>query len=535
MFRFLILVIAALVVFMACENDTEIVQPNPELTMSYSDFMDNAPGAPSLEPGIHELQDLHCTNIRGKQFYEWAGILVGVDFLAGEQDVGTPTHMLIVHATLVRIPDGQDGDVQFVHVYPPNDTIAFSFPFSVNRPSVILKRTRQRLRWLAQDLGGSTMHSGFPDFDDMSVETAEIFPCASVEALSPTHVVYETNTAIETAAIADVTQLKFPKHLITIDGTEMKMRDRFPVRFYDNETNANAYRDYRRQHRQFFPIGDWYNIGLFHKGPGASDRDGRMLTMAHTGFDPIQNFVEEEFPETVAEQSAFVRPNISTSFQSDLDNGYLYIKFSPPFDKKQEAINFDHAAAADATTHTADKIDLRFGFEADVRTSQDQQGAFATRDIGSDAVVASDIAIYTDETDMDNIVVKGIASDTSGGGVASTVTLNGVTLTRKSRLTFREGASLGTLLQDLRNFFGFTDFWDESSTQTSAPPRPTTLPVLLVLNTDDGTLSTTDPRNLYSIPNAHKIKWYVSAATADTAKTTIEAGARVFTYFNVTQ
>ena len=532
MFRFLVFVMVASVVFMACETDTErdteIVQPNPDLTMSYADFRDNAPGAPTLAPGLNELQLLHCTNIRGKQFYEWTGILAGEGFLAGDQDVGTPNLMLIVHSTLVRIPDGQSGDVQTIYVHNPNGALAFTFPFSVNRPSVILKRTRVALTSLAADLGGVGQHTGLADFDDISVDTTDLFPCPSIEQLDPSWVVYETNTAVETVPIAEVTALKFPRHLITINGTETKMRDLRPARFYANETDANAYRDYRSTHRGFFPIGDWYSIGLYLKGHGA--RDGTYLTMAHTGLDPIQNFVEEVFPDTAAEQRAFVREGVSTIYKTDIDNGNLYFKFSPPFDTRAEAEAFNHETAAAATTYTKEKLELRFGFETDVRTAQAQRNMFAGGDFGT-GFFDRKIAIYTDGDNDD--IVRGVASVDSNG-FTNTVTLGGVQLTQKSLWTYRPGANPGNLATDLRIYFGFTNTWGRTSNPT-APGRSDPLPVLLVLNTTAGTFSTTDPVNLYSIAAAHKIKRYASAALAQTGQTTIETGASIYTYFNVTR
>ena len=529
MFRFLVLVIAVLVVFTACENDPEVVQPNPDLTMSYADFMDNAPGAPSLTPGIHEQQLLHCTNIHGRQFYEWVGILAGDGFLAGDEDVGTPSLMFIVHATLVRIPDGQEGDVQYVYVYDHQGFQTFSFPFSVNKPSVILKRTYVALKNLARNLGPSTDYTG-------SVKTVDLFSCGgNITRLDPDWVVYETNTAVETAPIADVTALKFPKHLITIDGTETKMRDGYPARFYANEEDANAYRDYRRTHREFFPIGDWYNIALFLKGHGA--RDGIMLIEAQTEFDPIQNFVEEAFPETEAAQRAFVRERVGEFYQEVIDNGELYIKFSPPFDKKQEAIAFSHQDAIDETTYTSDKLDFRFGLELDVHTAQAQRNMYQGGDFGTSALIGTQIAIYTDESGTDP-VVKGIANVGGGQGLLGVVNFGGVQLTRKVLWNYKEGTTVPAgLVTDLRTFFGFTNTWGRTS-NPSALPRPTPLPVLLVLNTTAGTFSTTDPVNLYSIPNAHKIKWYFSAALAKTGingQDAIEAGARLYTYFDISQ
>lgn len=105
MFRFLVFVIVASVVFISCEKDTEIVRPNPELTMSYADFRDNAPAAPSANPLSYA-----CYEFTNRFILDW--------IMIKQQEIG-----LIIHGSLVY----QVGTTNTYLVHDPTGGPTMSF------------------------------------------------------------------------------------------------------------------------------------------------------------------------------------------------------------------------------------------------------------------------------------------------------------------------------------------------------------------------------------------------------------------------
>lgn len=276
----------------------------------------------------------------------------------------------------------------------------------------------------------------------------------------------------------------------------------------------------------------WYSIGLYvkvhgeatgtiHHGPGDSN----------SGFQRIQFIRDADFPETDAEKRQFIRSRFtSNAWRTGFDNGNTYFNFSEGFRTQAEAEAVKHVDRANATTYTGDKLDLRFGFETDVRTANAQRDRFVGRDVGTSGFAGNDVAIYTDNND----IVKGVMVVDGDFGLPNTVTLGGVALTKEEQWVFAEGADHTAIRDEMKAFFGFSNHWGRTSTPT-ALTRVDPAPALLVYNPTNMALTVGDPLNLYTITGTHKIKWYASTVAAAAAKSTMEASARIYTYFNVTQ
>lgn len=539
MFRFLVFVIAVSVVFTACEKETEIVQPNPDLTMSYTDFSDNAPAAPPIHGG---WQNMSCVEFNNG-IHEWASI--GVPEGPGNNAVN---RTIVVHASLVHIPSGQN----YVIVLDPQ---GFNSGFTFDIAGDNLKFHRSLADAKAE---GNPIHlhpcNTTPSdathivyeaaqFNDDRADKASLAEVSGGTATQSVHVLPIANVNTinfaggqiisgSTANIpATVTKAGFDANTY---GTPTALKDRTRVMFFSSQAAADQYAIPIRMRRTVFEgRGSWYSIGLYVKSHGeASGTIHSGDGDSSSGFERIQFISDNDFPETDQAKGTFIRDQFtSNAWRNGFDNGNTYFRFSAPFKTRGEAVAVNHTAAAAATPYTNDKLALRFSFEPDVLTAQAQRNEFGGGEFGSGFLEAQ-VGLYTDS--MANDVVRGIAV-TGTGGLTSSVTLGGVTLTREARWTYRGTDTSATQVNNLKTFFGYSATWGRTSIPSASPARTTTLPVLLVLNTTNMTLSTTDPLNLYSIPDAHEVKWYASGAAAQTAITNMEGAARIYTYFNVTQ
>lgn len=546
MFKTILSLIIAITLVTGCGEDDSVDNPvietNPHLTQTFADLKTqygDAPAAPSLTPGIHETQDLHCTNIHGAQFYEWVGILTGSRFLACDLDVGMPDVMVIAHASLVRIPDNQSGLIQYAYVYEPNlNPPPFSFPFTPNRPSIILARTYQALTILANDLGGTATINGLSDFDDWAVKTVDLFSCnGNITRLNPNYVVYETDDAVKTVPVSDVTNLKIPYNIIFINGTETKMLEGFPARFYANEADANAYRDYRRNQRGIIP-GNWYSIALF---------DSSDLT--DTIHEKVLQIHPNRFPQTDEAKKAFALDNIEGTFAGVT----THVKFSDKFDEEEGAQAVDWNALAEATEFEHSKFRLRVLKDTQFERVGANGSAYKrffpsnTVHIGDQAqLVAGNVALYKSS---DDIVIgwSGELQPNDPWTVFQSYENDVVIqVSREWFWQFGQGkqAERNAHIAALKSFFGWTsaDGWRRGGNtprpHTRVDPAPYILAYLIPDN-GEATKWIADSRRIYKIGKTNSNIRYAHVAGGEQAAqdldTALKRAASIYTYFDVIQ
>lgn len=544
MFKTILSLIITITLVTGCGEDDSVDNPvietNPHLTQTFADLKtqyDDAPAAPSLTPGIHETQDLHCTNIHGAQFYEWVGILTGSRFLACDLDVGMPDIMVIAHASLVRIPDNQSGLIQYAHVYEPNlNPPPFHFPFTPNRPSIILARTYQALTILANDLGGTATINGLSDFDDWAVKTVDLFSCnGNITRLNPNWVVYETDDAVETVPVSDVTNLKIPYHIIFINGTETKMLEGFPARFYANEADANAYRDYRRNQRGIF-TGNWYSIALF---------DSSDLT--DTIHQKVIQIHPNRFPQTDEDKKALVLSEIEGT-NSDTS----YFKFSEVFDTEEESQAVDHTTLAEATAFEKSKFKIRV--EKDTQFERvGANGSKYKQFFPSNTVVvgliaqlnAGDVGLYKDTNDIIIGFSIALGPPDTYSVFSGPERVSAIIVTRQWLWEYGqdEDTRRNAQIAALKSWFGWTsDGWEQSTTTQDQHGRVNPAPYMLAyLIPDNGQITTwiRDIRHLYAIGKTNSNIRYARVAGGEQAAqdldTALRRAASIYTYFDVIQ
>lgn len=216
MFRFLVFIMAASVVFISCEKETEIVRPNPELTMSYADFRDNAPAAPSANPLSYA-----CYEFTSPYIFDW--------IMIKQQEIG-----LIIHGSLVY----QMG-TNVLRVYDPTGGPGMSFEsdnFTVSQSQAV----------------------SIQDARDANLKPHILFDCPLTDYTPEWFVLYVDP---DNTDVGDTTYQSYGAVTLNIDrmrgyawvngqltilndsGDGLSANVSQPIMFFDTEADANAYRN----------------------------------------------------------------------------------------------------------------------------------------------------------------------------------------------------------------------------------------------------------------------------------------------------
>ena len=535
---FLALLLIATATLLGCGADEEVINPedqaNTALTQGYAELLAEYRDAPTAPPIRGGWQDMSCVEFNNG-IHEWASIRV----TEGSGTNALNRH-IVVHASLLHIPSGQN----YVIILTPQGFYS-GFSFDFEGDTLKFHRTLAAAKEEVRPIHLFQCNTSLSDATHIVYE-AEEFEDDRTDKSSLAEVLNNDGTleqSVHVLPIGDVDTINFAGGQIInsnltlpdtvtypqfaesyITATELK--DRTRVMFFSSQADAEAYAAPMRIRRTLFEgRGKWYSIGLYvkaagvatgtvHHGPGDSG----------SGFERIQFIPDSEFPETDAEKGIFIRDQFtSNAWRTGFDNGTTYFKFSEGFQTEMAAADVDHLTAARATTYTGEKLDLRVDLEPGFRTATAQRDRFVGGSVGS-GFAGNDVGLYTA-----NNIVKGVMVVDGNFGLPNTVTLGGVALTEKSEWKFADGEDHTAIVDELKEFFGFSNTWGRTG-GPSALTRVDPAPALLVYNTTNMTLTVGDPLNLYTITGTHKIKWYASTTAATTAKTTIETSARIYTY-----